>query len=233
MAWRSSGATNRELIENLWRNSLITDQRVKDAFLTVDRAHYAPRAPYADNPQSIGHRATISAPHMHATAAGSLLNFVSPTPERPAPRVLDVGSGSGYLTHVLGELAGPQGVVVGLEHIDALRALGEGNMSKSEEGRAMLASGRVRFRVGDGRKGWREDGAGDEGWDAIHVGAAAVTLHQELLDQLKAPGRLFIPVEDEDGNQYVWAIDKKADGSLEKKRLFGVRYVPLTDAPTD
>ena len=45
--------------------------------------------------------------------------------------------------------------------------------------------------------------------------------------------RLFIPVADVNGygGQYVWAIDKKADGSIEKKRLFGVRYVPLTDAP--
>lgn len=126
---------------------------------------------------------------MHATAAGSLLAFASPSPARPAPRVLDVGSGSGYLTRVLAELAGPEGVVVGLEHIDALRALGEANVAKSDDGRALLDAGRVRFRVGDGRKGWREDGAGDEGWDAIHVGAAAVTLHQELLDQLRAPGR--------------------------------------------
>ena len=39
MAWRSGGASNRDLIENLWRNGLITDQRVKDAFLKVNLSH--------------------------------------------------------------------------------------------------------------------------------------------------------------------------------------------------
>ena len=50
---------------------------------------------------------------------------VEGAPGRPR-RVLDVGSGSGYLTHVLAELVGDGGVVVGLEHIAALRDLGEG-----------------------------------------------------------------------------------------------------------
>ncbi|OLN96904.1 Protein-L-isoaspartate(D-aspartate) O-methyltransferase [Colletotrichum chlorophyti] len=237
MAWRSSGATNRELVENLERNGFIKDEKVKTAFLTVDRAHYAPRAPYEDSPQSIGHKATISAPHMHATAAQSLLAHVVPSDSKPAPRVLDIGSGSGYLTHLLAELVGDKGLVVGLEHIKALRDLGEENMEKNAEGKRLLESGRVRFRVGDGRKGWVEapregEESGGSGWDAIHVGAAAVELHRELVDQLRAPGRMFIPVEDEnDGNQYVWAIEKKEDGSVVKEKLFGVRYVPLTDAP--
>lgn len=43
---------------------------------------------------------------------------------------------------------------------------------------------------------------------------------------------MFIPVEDDNGyDQYVWAIDKKEDGTVVKEKLFGVRYVPLTDAP--
>ncbi|KAM0324667.1 hypothetical protein ACHAQA_008058 [Verticillium albo-atrum] len=231
MAWRSSGDTNQALAQNLWRNGLITDPRVKDAFVKVDRAHYAPKSPYADHPQSIGHGATISAPHMHAIATESLLGYIVPSERNPAPRVLDIGSGSGYLTHLLAELVGEAGLVVGVEHIDELRRLGEGNMAKSEEGRSLLEGGRVRFRTGDGRAGWTEDGA--EGWDAIHVGAAAVELHQALVDQLRAPGRLFIPVADEDGsgNQYIWAVDKKEDGTVVKEKRFGVRYVPLTDAP--
>ena len=42
--------------------------------------------------------------------------------------------------------------------------------------------------------------------------------------------RLFIPVGN-GSSQYIWVIDKKEDGSVQKKRSFGVRYVPLTDAP--
>lgn len=130
---------------------------------------------------------------MHASAAESLLPFL-----KPGCRVLDIGSGSGYLTTVLAELVSPQkdtggsvGVarVVGLEHIKALRDMGERNMSKSERGGEMLRDGRVSFVVGDGRKGWTRGDGGEQGWDAIHVGAAAVELHQELVDQLRSPGR--------------------------------------------
>jgi protein-L-isoaspartate(D-aspartate) O-methyltransferase len=138
---------------------------------------------------------------MHAAAVEHVLTYLRPdasagsAPSSPR-RVLDVGSGSGYLTHVLAELIGdgPDGVVVGVENIAALRDLGESNMRKSERGRALLDEGRVRFRLGDGRKGWREEAegggiGGSGGWDVIHVGASAKELHPELVDQLKAPGR--------------------------------------------
>ena len=54
MAWRSSGATHRELIENLFRNGLIKDQRVKEAMLRVDRADFTDQKSdaYEDRPQS-------------------------------------------------------------------------------------------------------------------------------------------------------------------------------------
>lgn len=237
MAWRCSGNSNAELIENLFKAELITSSKVKNAMMKVDRAHYCPNpySAYEDSPQSIGHAATISAPHMHAHATESLLPYL-----KPGSRVLDIGSGSGYLTAVLAEIVFPQGSsageggkVVGLEHIKALRDLGEANMKKSERGRELLSSGKVSFVVGDGRKGWAgEKGEEKEGWDAIHVGAAALELHQELVDQLRSPGRIFIPVEDErGGGQYIWTVDKDAQGNVTKKRLYGVRYVPLTDAP--
>lgn len=45
--------------------------------------------------------------------------------------------------------------------------------------------------------------------------------------------RIFIPVEDKHGEQYIWTVDKDASGTVTRKKLYGVRYVPLTDAPTD
>lgn len=233
MAWRCGGRNNNELIANLYKASLIHSSRVRDAMASVDRAHYCPdkRAAYEDSPQSIGYSATISAPHMHAAASESLEKFM---PENDNRRVLDVGSGSGYLTHVLANLVcGAHGMgsgkVVGIDHIQGLVDMAKRNMLKSEEGRGLMESGKVEFVCGDGRKGCPEHGP----YDAIHVGAAAVELHQELVDQLKSPGRLFIPVEDNDGwgSQWIWVVDKDEQGKVTKRKDMGVRYVPLTDKP--
>lgn len=105
-------------------------------------------------------------------------------------------------------------------------------MAKSEQGREWLQSGKVKFVCGDGRKGYTGDGimeGEDAGWDAIHVGAAAKEAHEVLVQQLRRPGRLFIPVGGD--TQYIWIIDKKEDGTVVREKSFGVRYVPLTDAP--
>jgi protein-L-isoaspartate(D-aspartate) O-methyltransferase len=158
---------------------------------------------------------------MHANACESLLTYL-----QPGSNVLDIGSGSGYLTAVLANLVGPSGRVIGIDHIQPLVDMGKTNMAKSEEGRQMLDSGQVKFVVGDGRKGWKEGAP----YDAIHVGAAAAEHHAELTEQLKAPGRLFVPVA-EGHLQYIFVIEKQRDGSVERKKLYGVQYVPLTDAP--
>jgi protein-L-isoaspartate(D-aspartate) O-methyltransferase len=44
--------------------------------------------------------------------------------------------------------------------------------------------------------------------------------------------RIFIPVEDPDGGQYIWVVDKDAQGKVTEERTIGVRYVPLTNAPS-
>jgi len=124
--------------------------------------------------------ATISAPHMHAAAAESLLPYL-----HPSSKVLDIGSGSGYLTHVLANLVGPDGTVVGVDHIQGLVDLANRNMAKSEDGKKLLETGRVKFIKADGRLGWPEGGL----YDAIHVGAAAKEAHEVLVERLNSPGR--------------------------------------------
>ncbi|PYH75970.1 protein-L-isoaspartate O-methyltransferase [Aspergillus uvarum CBS 121591] len=240
MAWYCSGSTNSELVENLYRTGLIKSERVRDAMKGVDRAHYAPSRPYSDSPQPIGHAATISAPHMHGHACEYLIDFL-----KPGSHVLDIGSGSGYLTHVFANLVTDpsaanqaNGQVIGIDHIPELVKLAYENMSKSEQGRKYLKSEIVKFIASDGRLGWPQGAP----YDAIHVGAAAERLHPVLIEQLRTPGRLFIPVDmDSDdgdagsfgpsGGQYIWVVDKKADGSVSKEKIFQVSYVPLTDRP--
>jgi len=247
MAWRCSATTNTLLIQNLSASSLISHPLAVDALLRVDRAHYAPRNPYDDRPQSIGHGATISAPHMHATALSELAPFLAQatggalTPRR----ALDVGSGSGFLTHAMAELCllsaeqmspstPPLITVIGIDHTPQLIALSTSNLSKSARGEAHLSSRTIRFRAADGRAGYidTDDGTGGPGarYDAIHVGAAAAECHAALLEQLNSPGRMFIPLVDDFGEQHVWRIEKDAEGQITRKKLFGVKYVPLTDA---
>ena len=99
--------------------------------------------------------------------------------------MLDIGSGSGYLTHVLAELVKPNGNVVGVDHIQGLVDMANRNMAKSQEGSSLLESGAARFVKGDGRLGYPPEAP----YDAIHVGAAAAEHHKTLVDQLKQPGR--------------------------------------------
>jgi protein-L-isoaspartate(D-aspartate) O-methyltransferase len=176
---------------------------------------------------------------MHGHACEYLIDFL-----KPGSQVLDIGSGSGYLTHVLANLVTDPSAtdvldshVIGVDHIPELVELAHNNMRKSDEGRSLLDSGKVKFITADGRLGWK-DGAP---YDAIHVGAAAKKLHPVLIEQLRAPGRMFIPVDTESdgsalslgfgGGQYIWVVDKKEDGSVHKEKVFQVSYVPLTDAP--
>jgi 2-polyprenyl-3-methyl-5-hydroxy-6-metoxy-1,4-benzoquinol methylase len=96
MAWRSSGRTHLELISNLYNNGVIKSEIVKKAMEKVDRRFFAPHDPYDDSPQPIGYGATISAPHMHAFALEIMKDKLV-----EGAKVLDVGSGTGYLTPAL------------------------------------------------------------------------------------------------------------------------------------
>jgi len=218
MAWRCSGNTNAELVENLFKANLIRSARVRDAMLKVDRADFVSSMPYVDSPQAIGYSATISAPHMHASACENLEPFL-----QPGMKVLDVGSGSGYLTAVLAHMVEPSGRTVGIDHIQRLNDQAIANLKKNHQ--SWLGGKVLQIVTGDGRKGWPQDAP----YDAIHVGAAAPTIPQPLIDQLKSPGRMFIPVGT--GSQAIIQVDKSADGKVTKKKLLDVMYVPLTDAP--
>ena len=203
---------------------LIKSSVVLQAMNRVDRANYVPasssRDAYTDAPQSIGFGATISAPHMHAHAAEALLPYL-----QPGSRVLDVGSGSGYTMAIFWHLVKPQpqaqaqgeqGLVVGMDHIPQLAQMADTNLRKDGLSE-VLDRGLVQVVAGDGRLG--EQGrqarrpdthptpapsscpgypAGGP-YSAIHVGAAAPTVPDTLVEQLARPGRMFIPVEDPSG----------------------------------
>eukprot|EP00472_Partenskyella_glossopodia_P014615 CAMPEP_0197520590 /NCGR_PEP_ID=MMETSP1318-20131121/5937_1 /TAXON_ID=552666 /ORGANISM="Partenskyella glossopodia, Strain RCC365" /LENGTH=225 /DNA_ID=CAMNT_0043072243 /DNA_START=40 /DNA_END=717 /DNA_ORIENTATION=+ len=216
MAWRSSGGSNEDLVQNLCRNGLIKTKKVADAMASVDRICYCGGAPaqlaYRDNPMSIGYNATISAPHMHAWCL-ELMDI------KEGQCVLDVGSGSGYLTACMAQLVGPQGKAYGVEHVKELVEFSKNNIAKD---RPDLKNWSI--ETADGRLGLPKSGP----FNAIHVGAAAGKIPMELLKQLADNGRLVIPVGLDGGTQYLYIITREGN-NFRQQKVTGVRYVPLCD----
>ncbi|KAJ3687504.1 hypothetical protein LUZ61_016668 [Rhynchospora tenuis] len=218
--WTSgSSDKNKAMVEQLERYGIVQSKRVKEVMEAIDRALFVPAetsSPYYDSPMPIGYNATISAPHMHATCLELLEKNL-----QPGMRALDVGSGTGYLTACFAMMVGPQGYVVGVEHIPELVSFSIDNIKKSVAA-PLLNGGSLSIHAADGRQGWPELAP----YDAIHVGAAAPEIPQPLLDQLKPGGRMVIPV----GTvfQELKVVDKNPDGSISVRDETSVRYVPLT-----
>ena len=124
------------MLEALTQSKVIQNPAVRDALASVDRRFFLKQGSeavaYQDSPQSIGWGITISAPHMHAMALEQLFDHL-----QPGCRVLDVGSGSGFLTVAMAEMVGPTGKAVGIDHIDELVQWSHDNVRRAGKGELM------------------------------------------------------------------------------------------------
>jgi protein-L-isoaspartate(D-aspartate) O-methyltransferase len=161
------------------------------------------RESYADEPLPIGEGQTISQPYIVAYMTEAL-------GLKGGEKVLEIGTGSGYQTAVLAEIAG---TVWTVEIVEALarraRTILDG-----------LGYANVRYRVGDGSAGWPEEAP----FDAIMVTAAAARVPGTLEDQLAVGGRMVVPVGTE--AQELLLIRRGKTG-FKRESLLAVRFVPL------
>ena len=187
----------------------ITDPRVLDAIERVPRHRFVPehlqQYAYDDRPLPIGLGQTISQPYIVALMTQSL----DLTPET---KVLEIGTGSGYQTAILAELAGQVYTVEVHPELQerARRILDE------------LGYTNIHYRIGDGWEGWPEEAP----FDAIIVTAAADEWPQALINQLAEGGRMVLPIGKKGWSQTLWLVTK-LDGHLIKESLGPVRFVPL------
>jgi protein-L-isoaspartate(D-aspartate) O-methyltransferase len=204
--WRRARAS---MVERQIAARGVRDAKVLDAMRRVPRHRFVPvadrDASYEDRPLRIGAGQTISQPYIVAlmTEACQL---------RAEDRVLEIGTGSGYQTAVLAEIAAE------VYSIEIIPELAEG----ARVTLAALGCTRAQLRTGDGYRGWAEAAP----FDAIIVTAAPDHVPPALVDELAPGGRLVIPVGPEEDQQLLRIV--RTESGLERETLAPVRFVPMT-----
>jgi protein-L-isoaspartate(D-aspartate) O-methyltransferase len=204
-------ATARQLmVDSQLRARGISDPRVLDAMLRVPRHEFVPEAyraqAYEDHPLPIGDGQTISQPYIVAV----MLDALQLTPD---DKVLEVGTGSGYVTALLAEIAAQVFSV-------------ERHPSLAESARKVLAAHghtNVCIFTGDGALGLPACAP----FDAILVSAAAQRVPPALLSQLRDGGRMIIPVGAQDSQQLQFIRMVNGQPLNSPREL--VRFVPLVN----
>ena len=186
------------------------DARVLEAMLRVPRHLFVPgplaALAYDDTPLPIGFGKTISQPFICALMA----DLLAPGPQEA---VLEVGTGLGYQTALLAELAGR---VWSVEIVEELAGGAELRLDR-------LGYTGVGIRVGDGSRGWAEHAP----FDKVLVAAAAERIPPALLEQLKPGGRLVLPLGPAEG-QRLTVVNKDAeDGDVRVRELIPVLFSRL------
>jgi protein-L-isoaspartate(D-aspartate) O-methyltransferase len=185
------------------------DGRVMAALASVPRHEFVPPVEeayaYINNALPIGYGQTISQPYIVAL----MTDLLDP---RPDHSVLEIGTGSGYQAAILSELVRK---VYSIEVIPELAA-------EAEERLRRLGYHNVSVKAGDGNAGWPEHAP----YDGIIITAAAATVPQALLAQLRSGGRMVIPVGDSGGQELI-LIERSVAGAISERRVLPVAFVPL------
>jgi len=198
------------LIEKLKIEGHIKTKAVEKAFLETPRELFVPEKlkgyAYVDTPLEIGNGQTISAPHMVAIMCEAL-------DLKKGQKILEIGAGSGYHAAIVSKLIGDKGHVYTIERFPSLADNAKKNLEK-------VGIKNVTVEMGDGSEGLPKYAP----YDSIYVTCAAPCIPQPLVEQLKDPGKLLIPV-----GQFISKLElvEKKNKKIIEKDLGGCAFVPL------
>ncbi|HWH19922.1 MAG TPA: protein-L-isoaspartate(D-aspartate) O-methyltransferase [Solirubrobacterales bacterium] len=209
-------AARAQMVEKQLRERGIEDERVLEAMGAVPREEFVPERrrdlAYADAALPIGSEQTISQPWIVAAILQALAL-------RGTERVLEIGTGSGYSTCLLGRLADH---VISIERHSTLARLADEHLRACE-------AHNVELMVGDGSRGVPDRGP----FDAIAVHAAAPTAPPALVAQLADGGRMVVPVAGPSGHEAegeTLTLLRRRGAELETIAITPCRFVPLIGA---
>ncbi len=204
----TSARTRDRLVQRL-REQGITDLRVLERVRVLPRHIFVDEAlasrAYEDTALPIGWGQTISQPLIVARMTEALLQG------GPLGKVLEIGTGCGYQTAMLSPFAEK---LFSVERVEPL-------LRKAKERALELELRNVRFRHGDGMKGWPTQAP----FDGILAAAAPLTMPEALVQQLAMGGRLIVPVGPE-GQQQLIRLTRRESG-IHRESLGPVAFVPL------
>ena len=198
------------ILPNQLENRGIKDQKVLRAIRQVPRELFVPenqrKFAYADSALPIDYGQTISQPFIVAY-------MVEKLQLQPNDKVLEIGTGSGFQTAVLAQLAKE---VYTIEIYPELS-------QKAQKLLTQLGYQNIFYHQGDGSLGWPEK----KEFAAIILTAASKHIPNPLLKQLKIGGRMILPLEIASGEQVLYLVKKLTPEKIQSLPLLPVRFVPL------